>query len=55
MWGHYEYSTGAHWRMSSLIVLLIECWMIDDALLSDSDFIVTMVYLILRLETPKMS
>ena len=29
--------------------------MIDDALLSDSDFIVLVVYLVLRLETPRMS
>ena len=29
--------------------------MIDDALLSDNDSIIPVVYLVLRLETPKMS
>ena len=29
--------------------------MVDDALLSDSDSIVLVVYLVLRLETPRMS
>ena len=29
--------------------------MVDDALLSDSDFVVPMMYLVLRLETPRMS
>ena len=29
--------------------------MVDDALLSDSDSVVLVVYLVLRLETPKMS
>ena len=29
--------------------------MVDDALLSDSDSVVLVVYLILRLETPRMS
>ena len=47
--------TGAHWRMSSLIDPLLECWMVDDALLSDNDSIVLVVYLVLRLETPRMS
>ena len=41
--------------MSSLIDPLTECWMVDDALLLDSDFVVLVVYLILRLETPRMS
>ena len=41
--------------MSSLIDPLTECWMVDDALLSDNDSIVLVVYLVLRLETPKMS
>lgn len=29
--------------------------MVDDALLSDSDFVVLVVYLVLRLEIPRMS
>ena len=41
--------------MSSLIDLLTKCWMVDDALLSDSDSVVLVVYLVLRLETPRMS
>ena len=41
--------------MSSLIDPLTECWMVDDALLSDNDSVVLVVYLVLRLETPKMS
>ena len=41
--------------MSSLIDPLTECWMVDDALLSYSDSVVLMVYLVLRLETPRMS
>ena len=41
--------------MSSLIDPLMECWMVDDTLLLDSDSIIPMVYLILRLETPRMS
>ena len=41
--------------MSSLIDPLIECWMVDDALLSDSDSVVLVVYLVFRLETPKIS
>ena len=40
--------------MSSLIDLLIECWMVDDTSLSNSDFIIPMVYLVLRLETPRI-
>ena len=41
--------------MSSLIDPLMECWMVDDALLSNSDSVVLVVYLVLRLETPRMS
>ena len=41
--------------MSSLIDLLIECWMVDDVLLSDSDFIILMVYMVIRFEIPRMS
>ena len=41
--------------MSSLIDQLTECWMVDDALLSDSDSVVLVVYLVLRLETLRMS
>lgn len=41
--------------MSSLIDPLTECWMVDDALLSNSDSVVLVVYLVLRLETPRMS
>ena len=41
--------------MSSLIDPLTECWMVDEALLSNSDSVVLVVYLVLRLETPKMS
>ena len=41
--------------MSSLIDPLTEWWMVDDALLSDSDSVVLVVYLVLRLETPRMS
>ena len=29
--------------------------MVDDALLLDNDFVVPVVYLVLRLETPRMS
>ena len=38
-----------------LIDPLTECWMVDDALLSDSDSVVLVVYLVLRLKTPRMS
>ena len=41
--------------MSSLIDQLTEYWMVDDALLSNNDSIVPVVYLVLRLETPRMS
>ena len=41
--------------MSSLIDLLTECWMVNDALLLDSNFVVLVVYLVLRLETPRIS
>ena len=40
--------------MSSLIDPLAECWMVDYALLSDNDSVVLVVYLVLRLETPRM-
>ena len=40
--------------MSSLIEPLTEHWMIDDPLLLDNDSVISMVYLILRLETPRM-
>ena len=41
--------------MSSLIDPLTECWIVDNALLSNSNFVVIVVYLILRLETLRMS
>ena len=41
--------------MSLLIDSLTECWMVDYALLLDSDSVVLVVYLVLRLETPRMS
>ena len=41
--------------MSSLIDPLTEYWMIDDALLSHNDSVVLVVYLVLRLETPRIS
>ena len=41
--------------MNSLIDLLTESWMVDDALLLDSDSVVLVVYLVLRHETPRMS
>ena len=41
--------------MSSLIDPLTECWTVDDALLLESDSVVLVVYLVLRLETPRMS
>ena len=41
--------------MTLLIDLLMECWMVDDTLLSDNDAVVLVVYLALRLETPRMS
>ena len=41
--------------MSSLIDLFMECWMVDDVLLSNNNFVILVVYLILRLETPRMS
>ena len=41
--------------MSSLIDPLIEYWIVDDALLSDNDSVVPIVYLVLRLKTPRMS
>ena len=41
--------------MSSLIDPLIEYWIVDDALFSYNDFIVLVMYLVLRLETLRMS
>ena len=41
--------------MSLLIDPLTKCWMVDDASLSDDDFVVRVVYQVLRLETPSMS
>ena len=41
--------------MSSLIDPLKEGWMVDDTLLSDSNSILLVVYLVLRLETTRMS
>ena len=40
--------------MSSLIDLHMECWIVDDTLLSDNDSIVSLVYMVLRLETTRM-
>ena len=41
--------------MSLLIDLLTECWIVDDTSLSDNNFIVSMLNLVVRFETPKMS
>ena len=41
--------------MSSLIDLLTKCWMVDDTSLMNSDFVILMVYLVLRLETLRIS
>ena len=41
--------------MSLLIDPFTEYWMVDDALLSYNDSVVLVVYLVLRLETPRMS
>ena len=41
--------------MSSLVDPLTESWMVDNALLLDSNSVVLVVYLVLRLETPRMS
>ena len=41
--------------MSLLIDPLTECWMVYDTLLSDNDSVVLVVYMILRLKTPRMS
>ena len=41
--------------MSSLIDPLTECWIVDDAFLSNNDSVVLVVYLVLRLETPRIS
>ena len=40
--------------MSSLIDPFTECWIVDDTLLLDSDFVVLVVYLVLRHETLRM-
>ena len=42
-------------RMSLLINLLTKCWMVDDTSLSDNDFVILIVYLVVRLEIPRMS
>ena len=55
MWGHKGYNVGTHYRMSSLINLLREFYMVDNSSLSNSDFIILVVYLVLRLEIPRMS
>ena len=41
--------------MSSFIDMLTEYWMVDVALLLNSYFVVLVVYLVVRLETPRMS
>ena len=41
--------------MSSLIDPITKYWMVDDALLSDSDSVVPVVYLVLKLKTLRMS
>ena len=41
--------------MSSLIDPLMECWMVDDVLLLDNDSVILVVYLVLRLKTPRIS
>ena len=41
--------------MSSLIDLLTEYWIVDDALLSDSESVALVVYLVLKLETLRIS
>ena len=55
MWGHQGYIVRAHWRMSLLIDPFTDYWMVDDTLLSNSDYVIQIVYLVLRLEKPKMS
>ena len=42
-------------RISSLIDLLTKCWMVDDTSLLNSDSTIPMVYLVLRLDTLRMS
>ena len=41
--------------MSLLIYSLMECWIVDDVLLSYSNSVVLLVYLVLKLETPRIS
>ena len=41
--------------MSSLIDPLTEYWIVDDVLLSNSDFVVIVVYLVLKHDTPRIS
>ena len=40
--------------MSSLIDPLTECWMVDNALLSNNDSAVLIMYIVFRLETLRM-
>ena len=41
--------------MSLLIEPLMKCWMVDDVLLSDSDSVALVVYLVHKLEILRMS
>ena len=41
--------------MSSLIDPLTKCWIVDDALLSNNNFVVLVVYIVFRLEILRMS
>ena len=41
--------------MSSLIDSLMEYWIVDDTSLLNSDFVVSIVCLVLRLKIPRMS
>ena len=41
--------------MSSLINLLTEFYMVDNSSLLNSNFVILVVYLVLRLEIPRMS
>lgn len=41
--------------MSSLIDPLTECWMVDDISLSNSDSVIPMMYMVLRLEISRIS
>ena len=53
--GTLRINAGAYWIMSLLIDPLTEYWIVDDTLLSDNDSVVSVVYLVLRLEAPRMS